>query len=109
MREDAAVRYSTDGTAEPLLLLVCMSGVTQPGQAPWEIPRRSTGLRDSRKLTRLSALGEEMLMAPGRPWLGILVVTRCSGMASVAPVSRDSFQQKPGMTGSGERCCGKDV
>lgn len=34
-------------------------------------------------------------MPPGWPWLGILLVTQLCGMANVAPVSRDSLQQKP--------------
>lgn len=45
--------------------------------------------------TCLAALGEESLVPPAWPWLGILLVTQRCGMASVAPVSRDSLQQKP--------------
>lgn len=47
----------------------------------------------------LAALGEESHMPPRWPWLGILLVTQCCGMARVAPVSRESLQQKP----SGDR------
>lgn len=45
--------------------------------------------------TCLAALGEKRLMPPGWPWLGILLVTQHCGMLSIAPVSRDSLQQKP--------------
>lgn len=45
--------------------------------------------------TCLAGLGEESLLPPGWPWLGILLVTQCCGMTSVPLVSRGSLQQKP--------------
>lgn len=89
------------GAAEPLLLSVSSEGAeSQPSQAPWEIPGEAPGLRVSRKLTHLEALEEESFVSPGRPWLGILLVTQCCAMGRVAPVSRDSLQQILVMTGS---------
>lgn len=70
--------------------------VLSPSQAPWEIPGEAPGLRVSKKLTHLQALGKESSVSPGRPWLGILLVTQLCGMGSAAPVSRDSLQQNPG-------------
>lgn len=83
------------GAAEPLLLSVS-SGGAESSQAPWEIPGEAPGLRVSKKLTHLEALGKESWVSPGRPWLGILLVTQLCGMGSAAPVSRDSLQQNPG-------------
>lgn len=97
------------GAAEPLLLSVSSEGAeSQPSQAPWEIPGEAPGLRVSKKLTHLECLGKESFMSPGRAWLGILLVTQCCGMGSVAPVSRDSLQQNPGDDRLRESCCTKD-
>lgn len=98
------------GAAEPLLLSGSPEGAeSQPNQAPWGILGEAPGLGVSKKLTHLEAVGKESSVSPGRPWLGMLLVTQCCGMGSVTPASRDSLQQNPSDDRLRESCCPEDV